>query len=282
MFSQERVRGFRVIEFRAQRLHRDLFPSTRLVARLARPRHGAAVRIGVAGTAPIKFHPRVLRFSIRSRQVTFLAGDLGVQSGQRIARARMIEMPRPHRNGFPVIKVVALQAILSETSIVKIFVTGHACLRNPQEGLAQILLLYVRALGGGDFIGQVALIAGQAGMFAFQQVSGFFVIELVRIPLDQRKIFAVVIRVAAHAFLAGARGDVIGPVQSALGGDSRANIGVTADALELRLAAPDFVAIGAVQGPVQKLVLPRERAGRNLRPARSNQPIKNCKLQKEE
>jgi len=107
-------------------------------------------------------------------------------------------------------------------------------------------------------------------MFAFQQVSGFFVVELVRIPLDQRKIFAVVIRVAAHAFLAGARGDVIGPMQPAFGGDSRANIGVTADALELRLAAPDFVAIGAVHGPVEKLVLPRERAGRNLRRGHSS------------
>jgi hypothetical protein len=183
---------------------------------------------------------------------------------------------------FPGDEVVALQAILSETSFVKVFVAGHACLRNPQEGLAEILLLYVRALGGGDFIGQVAFIAGQAGMFAFQQISGFFVIELVRIPLYQRKIFAVVIRVAAHAFLAGARGDVIGPVQPAFSGDSRSNIGVTADALELRLAAPDFMAIGAVQRPVEKLVLPRERARRNLRPGRSNQQIKNCKLQQEE
>jgi hypothetical protein len=183
---------------------------------------------------------------------------------------------------FPGDEVVALQAILSETSFVKVFVARHACLRNPQKGLAEILLLYVRALGGGDFIGQVAFIAGQAGMFAFQQVSGFFVIEFVRIPLDQRKIFAVVIRVTAHAFLAGARGDVIGPMQPAFGGDSRANIGVTADALELRLAASDFVAIGAVQRPVEKLMLPRERAGRNLRPGRSNQQVKNCKLQPEE
>lgn len=185
----------------------------------------------------------------------------------------MVELSR---GIFPVDEVVALQAILSETSFVKVFVAGHACLRYPQEGLAEILLLYVRALGGGDFVGYVALIAGQAGMFAFQQVSGFFVIEFVRIPLDQRKIFAVVIRVAAHAFLAGARGDVIGPVQPAFGGDSRANIGVTDDALELRLAASDFVAISAVQGPVEKLVLPRERAGRNLSPGRSNQRIKNC------
>jgi hypothetical protein len=165
---------------------------------------------------------------------------------------------------------------------VKVFVAGYARLRNPQESFAEILLLYVRALGGGDLFGQVAFIAGQAGMFAFQQVPGLFVIEFVRIPLDQRKIYAVVIRVAAHAFLAGAGGNVIGAVQPAFGCDSRANIGVTADAFELRLAASDFVAIGAVQGPVEKLMLPRQWSGGNLRRGRSDQRTKNCKLKQEE
>jgi hypothetical protein len=75
---------------------------------------------------------------------------------------------------------------------------------------------------------------------------------------------------------------VIGTVQPALGGDSRANIGVTADALELRLAASDFVTIGAVHGPVEKLVLPRQWAGRNLRRGRSGQRRKNCQLKQEE
>jgi hypothetical protein len=183
---------------------------------------------------------------------------------------------------FPVDEVVALQAILSQSPFVKVFVASYAFLRNPQEGLAQILLLYVGALGRGNFLGQVAFIAGQAGVFVFQQISGFFMIELGRIPLDQRKTHAVVIGVAAHAFLAGARGNVVRTVQSAFGRYSSANIGVTADALELRLAASDFVAIGAVHGAVEKLMLPRQRPGRNLRRSRSNQPTKNCQLQEEE
>ena len=202
MFSQERVRGFRVIEFRAQRLHRDLFPSTRLVARLARPRHGAAVRIGVAGTAPIKFHPRVLRFSIRSRQVTFLAGDLGVQSGQRIARARMIEMPRPHRNGFPVIKVVALQAILSEATVMLVLVARHAIPREPEEGVSHIFVRQLAPRRSGNFLRGVALHAFQPRMFSFEQIPGLAVIEFSRhrLPMRDGKIFPVMLRVAADAF----------------------------------------------------------------------------------
>ena len=169
------------------------------------------------------------------------------------------------RGIFPVDEIVALQAILSETSLVKVFVAGYACLRNPQKGLAEILCLYVGALGGWDSIGKMTLVAGQAGVFAFQQVSGFFVIEFIRIPLDQRKTHTVVIRMAAHAFLAGAGRNVIRAVQSPFCCHSRANVGVTADAFELRLPASDFMAIGAVHGAVEKLVLPRQRAGRNLR-----------------
>lgn len=182
---------------------------------------------------------------------------------------------------FPVDEIVALQAILSEPSVVKVFVAGHARLRNPQEGLAEVLHLYIRALGSRDAIGKMALVAGQAGVFAFQQVSGFLVIELVRIPLDQRKIRAVVIGVAAHAFLAGAGRNVVGTVQPAFRGDSRANIGVTADALELRLTAAELVAIGAVGGPIQKLMWPRQWAGRNLRCSRSRQPNHRREQQEE-
>ena len=101
-------------------------------------------------------------------------------------------------------------------------------------------------------------------MLAFQKVAGFLVIELVGIPLDEREIRAVVIGVAAHAFLAGPRGNVVRGVQSALVGDARPNIRVTADAAELRFAATDLVAVGAMHRAIQKLMLARERARRNL------------------
>ena len=182
---------------------------------------------------------------------------------------------------FPVDEIVALQAILPEPPLVKVFVAGYARLRNPQEGLAEVLHFYIGALGGRDSIGKVALVAGQTGMFAFQQISGFLVVKLVRIPLDQREIRPIVIGVAADAFLAGAGQNVIGPVQPALGGDSRANIGVAADAFELRLAAAELVAVGAVGGSVEKLMWLRQRAGRNLRRGGSGEPEHHRHLQQE-
>ena len=49
-------------------------------------------------------------------------------------------------------------------------------------------------------------------MLAFQQVSRFFVIESLDVPLDQREVFPVVLRVASGAFLAGAGKNVVGGV----------------------------------------------------------------------
>lgn len=46
-------------------------------------------------------------------------------------------------------------------------------------------------------------------MLAFQQISRVFVIEDLNVPLDQRKVFPVVLRVAPGAFLAGAGRNVV-------------------------------------------------------------------------
>jgi len=140
VFPEQRICRFRVIEFRAHRLHRHAFPSAGVVARLARPRHRAPVRIAVTGVASIKFESDVLRFSIRSRQVTFLAGHLRVQPSQRIARARVVKMLRPHRDGFPVIKVVTLQAILSQAPVVFVLVTRYTITRQAEESVSQIFV----------------------------------------------------------------------------------------------------------------------------------------------
>jgi len=140
VFSQQRIRGFRVIEFRAHRLHGDLFPPAGFVARLACPGHRASVRIAVTRAASIKFQPGVFRFSIRSRQVTFLTCDLAMQPGQRIARARVVKVLLPHRDRFPVVVVMALQAILSEAPVVLVLVARDAIAREPQERVPEILV----------------------------------------------------------------------------------------------------------------------------------------------
>lgn len=100
-------------------------------------------------------------------------------------------------------------------------------------------------------------------MLAFEHISGLVVVELLDVPLNQRKIFAVVLGVAFGALLAGAGGDVIGGVQSALGGKTTGDFGMTFQALERRLPA-ELVAAGTVCGSAQRLVRPRQGAGRNL------------------
>ena len=110
----------------------------------------------------------------------------------------------------------------------------------------------------------MAFLAIQPRVFAFEKVSGFLVIELFGIPFDQREVRSIVIGVAAHTLLARSSGDVIRPVQAALGGDARTNVGMAPDAAKFRLATPDLMAVGAVHGAVEKLMLPGQRTRRNL------------------
>ena len=92
---------------------------------------------------------------------------------------------------------MALQAVLTQASFVEIFMARHTSLRDTEEGLAQVLHLDTGAVDGGNAIWNVALVAGQSRVFAFQQVTRFPVIEFVGIPLDQGEVHAVVVRVAA-------------------------------------------------------------------------------------
>jgi len=200
--------------------------------------------------------------------VTLLALHLLVQAGQRITRLRVIELAG---RIFPIDEVVALQTFLPESPFVEILVTRYARLRNTQESLAEIFLLNVRPLGRWYAFGKMTLVAGEPGVLAFQQVAGFFVVELIRVPFDQREIRAIVVGMAAHALLAGACGNVIRAMQPALFRHPRSDIGVTADALELRLTAAKLVTFGAVNRSIQELVLTREWTGRNLRRRASGQ-----------
>jgi len=177
---------------------------------------------------------------------------------------------------------VALQAVLAQASFVEIFMAGYASLRDPQEGLPKVFALDAGALVGGNALREVALVAGQSRVLAFQHVTGFAVIEFVGIPLDQLKIRSVVVRVTARALLARSRRDTIGGVQPAFGRDARADVGMATDALELRLTAPDLVALRAVNGAVQKLVRLGQRTRRNLSRGAPGQPTGRYEYEYEE
>src|SRR5438477_7008938 len=115
----------------------------------------------------------------------------------------------------------------------------------------------------------MTLVTGQACMLPLQEITSFLVIELIRIPLNERKIGAVMVGMAAHTFLAGTGRDAIRAVQPPLGRNPRSDVGVTTDAFELGLPATDLVAVRAVHSAIEILMLPRERTWCTLRRWRS-------------
>lgn len=59
--------------------------------------------------------------------------------------------------------------------------------------------------------------ARDASVLSFEQISRGLMIECLRIPFDQRKVFAVVLRVTTCAFLARSGWQVIARVQASVG-----------------------------------------------------------------
>lgn len=92
MFSQQWILGFRMIETLVECGRGDLLPPGRRVARLAGLLEAAVVNISVAIRALAKGNSRVSRLAAGPGRVALLAGDLGVQSSQRIASLGMIKL----------------------------------------------------------------------------------------------------------------------------------------------------------------------------------------------
>lgn len=111
---------------------------------------------------------------------------------------------------FPIVVSVALQAILTETAIVVIFVAGCASRREPKISSAEFFNFNGGPFSRGDMLRRVALGASQSGVFALKIVASLLVIEVLNVPLDQWKILAIVIGMAACTLLTGSRLDVVG------------------------------------------------------------------------
>ena len=89
-------------------------------------------------------------------------------------------------------------------------------------------------------------------------------IERFRVPFDQRKVFAIVLRMTAGAFLARSGRQVVTSVQAPAGQESRRDFSMTLETPQ-RCLPTELVTTGAVRGSVQRLVWTRERPRRNLR-----------------
>jgi len=223
------------------------------------------VRILVAVGAEIERDARIPRLSIRSVRVALFAFHLCVQACQRIAGLAVIELADVEL--FPVDEVVARLASGTETSFVEVFMARDAGLGQAQERAVQILVLNRRAFLRRDAGRVVALIALESSVFAFEHVSRFAVVESFDVPLDQGEIVAVVLGVAAGAFLAGAGGNLVSGVKPAMSIQAIRDFRVALETLQRGLTA-ELMTTGAVGRSIEGLVGTRQRAGRNLGCAR--------------
>ena len=104
----------------------NLFPPARGVACLAGLRERTVMRIGVAIRALREWNSREARCPARSRRrVALGARDLGVETGQRKLRLRMVNLGRR----FPVHKRMTAQAVLPELAVMNVLVARRAVLR---------------------------------------------------------------------------------------------------------------------------------------------------------
>lgn len=261
MFALEGEFRLRVVEALVHGLERYLLPPRRVVAGLAALREGAMVRVFVTVGTLAEWNSGVSGFAVRSRCVALGALHLCVQSGQRIARLAMIELPNV--DGFPVFKVVTRLTGLSETSVVWILVASCTGGGQTEVSPSEIFDSDRDAFRGGNSRRCMTAIAAQSRMLAFESVSRLFVIECLDVPLDEREIFAIVFRVAARALLARIRRNVVSGVQSPVSSDAACDLRMTIQALQSRLSA-EFVTTGAIRRSVQRLMGAGERAGRNL------------------
>lgn len=263
MLAQQRVFGSRVIEALTDLFCRHPLPSVGVVACLATLGKASAMRIGVTIRTLAESNSRVARFAVRCGGMTLLASDLCVQPGQRVAGLGMVELP--HVDGFPVVVGVALKTILAQAPVVLVLVTGHTIRGNAQKGLIQVSNFDRGARGRRYVLGAMTAIAGDPRVFALEDVSRLLVVEGCDVPFDQRKIFSVMLGVATHASLAGARAKVVRGVQTLPAGNTRSNFAVAIHTSERCLPGGQFMAGGAVAGAIERLMCPRKGPRRNLR-----------------
>lgn len=103
--------------------------------------------------------------------------------------------------GLPVHGRVTLRAAGPEAALMLVGVACHAAGRQPHPGMIQILGRQQRTRRRGDMLRVVTGAAGDPDVFTVQHISRLRVIKPFgrRIPVQQGKILAIVIRVAFNA-----------------------------------------------------------------------------------
>ena len=110
----------------------------------------------------------------------------------------------------------------------------------------------------------MTLAAGQTRVSALEHISGVFVLEGLRIPLNERKFASIMFGVAAGTFLGQSSGDVIKGVQATLGSKPRGDLGMTIQTFQRGLATP-LMTVRAMRCTIERSMSFGERAGGYLR-----------------
>ncbi|HUE54913.1 MAG TPA: hypothetical protein VMO76_03715 [Candidatus Udaeobacter sp.] len=264
VLSEERVLGLGMVEFKARQ---QFLPSCGGVTFFAALLEGAFVRINVAVDAGLELHvPVACRAARHIGLVALLALDFDVKTRQGIAGLGVIEL----LCRFPVRVIMALQAIVPKLAFVHIFVARHAILCKPEERLRKILHFDERAVIANHESRRVALFAGDPSVLSFQLVAGLAMIKLFlrRLPVDQAKVFSVVIQMTANAILAIGVGYLKLIVIAVLGRKPLGDFLVALEALESGRAGAKLVAAIALRSSAQRLMRFGKGTGGDLRACR--------------
>ena len=206
------------------------------------------VGIDVAIDAGSKLHVFVAYRPTRHiRLVAFFAGDLDVETRQRIARLRMIELLR----GLPIREVVTLQAVVTELALMRVLVARHAILRQPEERPGKILHFDERALFRSHVGGHVTFLTGNARMLSLQVVARQPMIKLFlrRLPVNEIEVLTVVFKMAADAVFAVRVPHLNLRVISALRRQPLRHFLMTIETFEGRSASTELMATRALRRP---------------------------------
>jgi hypothetical protein len=144
VLAEQRVFGLRVIEILVKRSSRNPLPPICVVTSLAALLSEARVMgIGVTIGTLSKSESDIAGVIFGARGVASFAGHLGMKSSKWIAGSGVIKLSRDLTcpDDFPIAVGVTLQAVLSQSALMLVFMAGHASRRNAEKGFIKVLNL---------------------------------------------------------------------------------------------------------------------------------------------
>jgi len=220
------------------------------------------VRVHVTIGAVLKLHVLETDFLGHLGLMALFASHIQVLAGERVSRLGVIEI----LGGFsvlPIVYVVAFLTVLAKPSLVVVLMTDTAFGRRTEKRASSILSFQEPADLREHVRRRVAFFTFDAGMFAFQGITGQAMIELFLgwLPVNQREILAVVVQMAANALFAVGILHLEPRMVSAVFRKQTRDFFMTFQTFERRCAGTELMAAGALARATQRLMGLGKRTG---------------------